>query len=68
MGNVSKRFKYGRYYYLEHFLFVFLTELCLYITNRKIASVKITAMQMQGCRRQKCIIQPILINGHMEKK
>ena len=27
MGNVSKRVKYGRYYYLEYFLVVFLTKL-----------------------------------------
>ena len=31
MGNVSKRVKYGRYYYLEYFLVGFLTELCLSI-------------------------------------
>ena len=31
MGNVSKRVKYGRYYYLEYFLVGFLTELCLFI-------------------------------------
>ena len=31
MGNVSKRIKYGRYYYLEYFRVGFSTELCLFI-------------------------------------
>ena len=32
MGNVRKRVKYGRYYYLKYFLVVFLPELCLFIS------------------------------------
>ena len=31
VGNLSKRVKYGRYYYMEYFLVGFLTELCLYM-------------------------------------
>ena len=31
MGNVSKRVKSGRYYYLEYFLVGFLNKLCVYI-------------------------------------
>ena len=34
MGNVRKRVKYGRYYYLEYFLVGFLTKLCLYIPQK----------------------------------
>ena len=33
MGNISKRVKYGKYYYLEYFLVGFLTELCPFMND-----------------------------------
>ena len=50
MGNISKRVKYGRYYYLEYFLVGFLTELCLCI--------------MIFCQRDRFIILQKYFNPH----
>ena len=45
MGNVSKRVKYGRFYYVEYFLVGFLTELCLYIYEHSMCTyVRLNAL------------------------